>query len=52
AVPLDETVIPGGDAIQHVLEINAGLAEGLGIVPGSQLRHPAIDQARAAWVCD
>jgi len=51
AVPLDETPIPGGDAIQYVLEINGGLSARFGIVPGTELRHPALDQARAAWPC-
>ncbi|WP_291240491.1 DUF192 domain-containing protein [Gemmobacter sp.] len=49
AVPGDESPIPGGDAVQYVLEINGGLAARLGIVPGAELRHPAI--AGAAWAC-
>jgi len=52
AVPFDETAIPGGDAVQFVLEINGGLARRLGIAPGAELRHPAIDSASAAWPCD
>jgi len=52
AVPKDETVILGGDAIQYVLEINGGMAGALGIGPGSQLRSPLIDPALAAWPCD
>jgi uncharacterized membrane protein (UPF0127 family) len=52
AVPGDLTPIPGGDAIQYVLEINGGAARRLGIVPGAELRHPALDQAQAAWPCD
>ncbi len=51
AIPLDETGIFGGDAIQYVLEINGGLASRLGIEPGSQLRHPAI-QPNPVWGCD
>lgn len=51
AKPLDETPIDGGDAVQFVLEINAGLASRLGIVPGAEMRHPAIDQADAIWPC-
>ncbi len=51
AVPLDETPIFGGREIQYVLEINGGLARMLGIGPGSELRHPAIDQDIAAWPC-
>lgn len=42
AVPLDETPIPGGDAIKYVLEINGGLAARIGIAAGDHLRHPAI----------
>jgi uncharacterized protein len=51
AVPLDETPIPGGEAIRYVLEINGGLAETFGIEPGAELRTPAIDQDLAAWPC-
>lgn len=52
AVPLDRTPIPGGEAIQFVLEINGGLSARLGFSPGDVLRHPAIAQDRAAWPCD
>ena len=52
AVPLDETPIDGGDGVLMVLEIRGGLAGSLGIAPGSQLRHPALDQDTAAWPCD
>ena len=52
AQPLDETPVPGGEAIRYVLEINGGLAESLGIEPEAQIRHPALDQAVAAWPCD
>jgi uncharacterized membrane protein (UPF0127 family) len=51
AVPMDETPIPGGDAIQFVLEVNGGLTERLGIEPGDLLQHPAIG-AGAALPCD
>lgn len=51
AVPGDLTPIAGGEAIQYVLEINGGGARRLGIAPGAELRHPAIDQARALWPC-
>jgi uncharacterized membrane protein (UPF0127 family) len=51
AVPGDETPIPGGPNVQAVLEINGGLAARLGIVPGAELRHPALDQAQAVWPC-
>ena len=49
AVPLDRTPIPGGDAIQYVLEINGGMAATLGLQPGDEMRHPAIRQDGAAW---
>lgn len=52
AIPHDETPIDGGRYVQFVLEINGGLADALGIVPGHQLRHPAIAQDGAAWRCD
>lgn len=50
AVPGDETSIPGGQDILVVLEINGGLAQGLGIAPGAQMRHPAFGAA-AIWPC-
>ena len=51
AIPLDETPIPGGDNVQYVLEINAGLSDRLGIKEGFALQHPTIDGAFAAWAC-
>lgn len=51
AVPGDLTPIDGGEGVQFVLEINAGLAERLGIGPGTLLRHPAIPAGIAAWPC-
>lgn len=51
AIPGDETGIPGGNGIYAVLEINGGLAETLGIAPGSELRHPLFGDA-AVWACD
>lgn len=51
AVPGDLTSINGGPGVLAVLEINGGLASRLGIVPGSELRHPALDQTIAAWPC-
>ena len=51
AKPHDETPIPGGSAIQFVLEINGGLAADLGLGEGAVLRHPAIDQSVAKWGC-
>ena len=41
AVPLDETVINGGDGVQYVLEVNAGMVARLGINIGDSLQHPA-----------
>jgi uncharacterized membrane protein (UPF0127 family) len=52
AVPLDKTVIFGGDSIFAVLEINGGLAKKLRISTGSVLQHPAFDQKTAAWACN
>jgi uncharacterized membrane protein (UPF0127 family) len=52
AVPLDETGIDGGPGVLAVLEINGGLSRQLGLDVGSELRHPALDQAIAAWGCD
>lgn len=52
AVPLDRTAIPGGDAVQFVLEINGGMSETLGIAAGSEMRHPAVDPDLAAWPCE
>jgi uncharacterized protein len=51
AVPGDLTPIDGGRDVVAVLEINGGLAAKLGIAPGTQLRHPALDQTIAAWPC-
>ena len=51
AVPGDLTLIDGGPDVLLVLEINAGLAAALGIVAGSELRHPALG-AGAAWPCE
>ena len=52
AIPLDETIIMGGSGILAVLEINGGMAKTLGITPGSELRHPSLDQSLAAWPCE
>jgi hypothetical protein len=51
AVPGDLTAIPGGPNIQYVLEINGGLAQSLGIAPGAEMQHPAIDQEKSTWPC-
>jgi uncharacterized membrane protein (UPF0127 family) len=47
ARPLDRTPIPGGDAVQYVLEINGGLARRLGIEVGDVMQHPAIGPGAA-----
>lgn len=52
AVPLDETLIHGGDAVLSVLEINGGLARAMGIAIGTELRHPRLPQEIAAWPCN
>ena len=52
AVPLDRTVIRSDFPTQFVLEINGGLADQLGIAPGAELRHPAIEADTAAWPCE
>ncbi|NPD16258.1 DUF192 domain-containing protein [Xinfangfangia sp. D13-10-4-6] len=49
AVPQDLTLIPGGEGVRYVLEINGGLARRSGIRPGSEMRHPRI--ADASWPC-
>ncbi len=51
AVPGDLTPIDGGPEVVYVLEINAGLADKLGIGPGAELRHPAVPADKAAWPC-
>ncbi|WP_255010933.1 DUF192 domain-containing protein [Roseovarius sp. M141] len=51
AMPGDLTPIMGGADIKAVLEINGGLAQRMGIVPGTQLRHPSFAAGRAAWGC-
>lgn len=50
ARPLDETPIPGGDNIQFVLEVNAGLSERYGLGAGDFIRHPSIKQ-EPVWPC-
>lgn len=52
AIPRDRTAIPSGGPVRFVLEINGGLAGQIGIGPGAELHHPAIDSASAAWPCD
>ncbi len=52
ATPYSEAEIPSGGVVRAVLEINGGLAAQLGISEGSEVRHPALDQSRAAWPCE
>lgn len=53
AIPLDLTPIGSvHDDIQFVLEINAGMAQALGIGPGSEMRHPRVIREVALWPCD
>ncbi len=42
AVPMDDTPIPGGEAVKFVLEINGGMAARLGISQGDMLQHPLV----------
>jgi uncharacterized protein len=51
AEPFSRETIFGGDEILYVLEINGGMAEALGLEPGAELRHPAVDPEAAAWPC-
>ena len=40
AEPLSTRTIPSGEPVLSVLEINAGIAEKLGIKPGDKVEHP------------
>ncbi|MCY3875634.1 MAG: DUF192 domain-containing protein [Rhodobacteraceae bacterium] len=51
AQPFSLETFDGGEGIQYVLEINAGMSRDLGIPVGSELRHPSIDSPDAAWPC-
>lgn len=51
AEPFSRRIIDGGSGISYVLEINGGMAGMLGIGPGAELRHPAIEPEMAAWPC-
>jgi uncharacterized membrane protein (UPF0127 family) len=46
--PLSEAVVTAGEPVRFVLEFKAGTAQKAGIMPGTELRHPAIDQAAGA----
>jgi uncharacterized membrane protein (UPF0127 family) len=39
-VPLSETLVPSGGQVRAVLEVVAGTAKKLGIVPGDRVAHP------------
>jgi uncharacterized protein len=39
--PLSEAIVPSGGPVSAVLEINGGLAEHLGVLPGDRVRHRA-----------
>ncbi|WP_323766847.1 DUF192 domain-containing protein [Marinovum sp.] len=51
AVPHDTTSISSDVPIRSVLEINGGLAEKLGIGPGTLVRHADLPQTGVAWPC-
>jgi hypothetical protein len=51
ATPGDLSAIPGEGRVQMVLEINGGLSRAIGIKEGTELRHPRLDPATAAWPC-
>ncbi|QKV18061.1 DUF192 domain-containing protein [Oricola thermophila] len=40
--PFSRTPVPSGEPVRYVLEINAGMADSLGILPGDRLVHPII----------
>ena len=40
AEPLSTRTIPSGEPVLSVLEVNAGIAEKLGIKPGDKVEHP------------
>lgn len=52
AIPRDLTPIDGGDGVFSVLEINGGLADSMGIAPGTQVRNPNFSQESAVWPCE
>lgn len=49
--PFSLESIKGGNDVAFVLEINAGLAQRLGIAEGAFMRHPRVNQALAAQPC-
>ena len=40
AKPLDETLIPSGGPAAGVLEVNAGVADRIGLKVGDEVKHP------------
>lgn len=46
--PMSEATITPGEPVRFVLEFKRGTAERAGIVRGTELRHPLIDQAAGA----
>ncbi|MDX1781288.1 MAG: DUF192 domain-containing protein [Thalassovita sp.] len=51
AQPGDLSAIASEGKVRAVLEINGGLADAMGIGPGTRLRHPVFDPDRAVWPC-
>ena len=50
-IPLDESRIDGGEDAKFVIEINGGLAQKLGISPGTVMLHPSVAPGAAKWPC-
>ena len=42
--PLSTRIVPSGEAVLSVLEVNAGTAARLGIKPGDRVTHPLFDK--------
>jgi uncharacterized membrane protein (UPF0127 family) len=38
--PLSEAIVPSGSPVDAVLEVNGGVAAGIGVRPGDKVRHP------------
>ena len=43
AVPHSEKVISSGEPVRYVLELNAGIADEIGVEPGDSVVHPIIN---------
>ncbi len=50
--PFSEASLPSDGPVVAVLEINGGLAARYGVAPGSEVRHPAFQDADPAWPCE